>query len=224
MDIESEKPIQILYDLFKPSAPFQLKGRVSSSEPARFNIDFQPMAIEYMKRRAEVDFLRVKFEKALLADGRLSIKRTDCTIFATIKKTVDGTSFQLTSEPAFDEGDIVAMLLFNERASDLDDSSKRSVEDTRQAVSRKSLGFFSFFVLASTPVESVAYDPTTRVYSARVRLPGGFSATVGSDWDKTQEVGLMKRLGGKWILSVGSTTNSDGVSSQESMVEWWNRY
>lgn len=224
IDIATEQPIRILYSLFRPNAPFHLTGRISSSEPAQFQANFQPMKIEYLSRTANLDHLTVDLQDALLVNGRLSIKRTDCTIYANLRKTQDGTTFQLTSEPAFDEDDIVAMLLFNERASDLDDGSKRSVEDTRMAVSRKSLGFFSFFVLASTPVESVAYNPTTRVYSARVRLPGGFSATVGSDWDKTQEVGLMKRLGGKWILSVGTSTDSEGTSRQESMIEWWNRY
>ncbi len=223
-DIVSEEPVRILYSLFHPNAPFQLTGRISSQEPASFHANFQPMKIEYLSRTARLERMTVDLKNALLVDGRLSIKRTDCTIFADLRKTPDGTTFRLTSEPAFDEDDIVAMLLFNERASDLDDGSKRSVEDTRMAVSRKSLGFFSFFVLASTPVESVAYNPTTRVYSARVRLPGGFSATVGSDWDKTQEVGLMKRLGGKWILSVGTSTDAEGSSRQESMIEWWNRY
>ena len=226
LEIETgAEPVRIIYELFKPAAPFRVKGKVSSEEPAKFVFDFDPMTIEFLKRRADVDFLKVRLADALRVDGRLSIKRADCTIFATLHKDGDDTSFTLKSEPEFSEDEIVSMLLFNERASDLDDNSKRSVEDTQQALRRKSLGFFSFFVLASTPVESVAYDPTTKVYSARVRLPGGISATVGSDWDKTQSLDLMKRLGGKWILSVGtSTDNVTGQSKQESMIEWWNRY
>lgn len=98
------------------------------------------------------------------------------------------------------------------------------LENTQSVMTKKSIGFFSFFILSSTPVEIVNYDSVTGQYSARVKLPSGFTGTVGSDWDKAQEVGIRRRLGGKRFISAGFGTDAKGESRKESMIEWFHRY
>lgn len=220
-------PIRVLHRIFEPAAAFRVNGKVSNMAGAAFDVKFEPMKVVYLKREATLEKLLVNVdpEKAGVGlDGRVSIQKADYTLFADLGQVGGKTSIELSSDPPLSEDDIVSLILFNQLSSDLDSGGASSVQDTRSAISKRAVGFFSFWVLSSTPVESVAYDPTTHVYSARVKLPGGFTATVGSDWENAQEIGLRKRLGGKWVVTAGSVTDSKGVTTQESMIEWYNRY
>lgn len=221
------KPIRILHRIFAPAAAFRMSGKVSSESGTEFDFKFDPMKVVYLKREATLEKLIVKMnpENAGVGlDGRVSIQKADYTLYADLGEVGGKTAIALSSDPPLPEEDILSLILFNQLASDLDSSGSSSVQDTRTAISKRAVGFFSFWVLSSTPVESVAYDPTTHVYSARVKLPGGFTATVGSDWENAQAIGLRKRLGGKWVVTAGSVKDSKGVTTQESMIEWYNRY
>lgn len=221
-----KKPIRIYYKLFKPYAVFRVKTHISDGPPD-FSVDFEPFTVEYLKRAAKLERLKIQDDpkaESIMLDGRFSIKKADYLIYADIHQENKKSYITLTSEPPLSEEDIVSLILFNELSTNLDTTSTDSVQDTQAAMTKKTIGFFSFFVLASTPIESVNYDPTTQQYSARVKLPGGFTGTVGSDWDKSQEVGLRKRLGGKWVISATVGTDTEGEQRQETMIEWYHRY
>jgi hypothetical protein len=51
------------------------------------------------------------------------------------------------------------------------------------------------YLLASTPVESVGYDPATKVFHAKVRLANGTSLNLGSNMKALNQIGLRKLLG-----------------------------
>jgi|JI10StandDraft_1071094.scaffolds.fasta_scaffold63691_5 hypothetical protein len=222
------KPIRIFYKLFKPAAVFRVTT-TSTAENSSFLVKFEPFEVSYLKRTAKLEHLNISNDEKsktndLLLDGRFLIKKADYKLYANIHQENKKTYIELTSEPPLSEDDIISLILFNELSSELDSGSTDSVENTQSAMTKKSIGFFSFFVLSSTPVESVNYDSVTGQYSARVKLPGGFTGTVGSDWDKAQEVGIRRRLGGKWVISAGFGTDAEGDSRQESMIEWFHRY
>lgn len=223
-----KKPIRIFYKLFKPAAIFRVTT-TSTSEKSSFQVKFEPFEVSYLKRTAKLEHLNISNDEKsksndMLLDGRFLIKKADYKIYADIHQDNKKTYIELTSEPPLSQDDIISLILFNELSSELDSGSTDSVENTQSAMTKKSIGFFSFFVLSSTPVESVNYDSVTGQYSARVKLPGGFTGTVGSDWDKAQEVGIRRRLGGKWVISAGFGTDAEGESRQESMIEWFHRY
>ncbi len=222
------KPIRIFYKLFKPAAVFRVTT-TSTPEKSNFLVKFEPFEVSYLKRTAKLEHLNISNDEKsksndMLLDGRFLIKKADYKLYANIHQENKKTFIELTSEPPLSEDDIISLILFNELSSELDSGSTDSVENTQSAMTKKSIGFFSFFVLSSTPVESVNYDSVTGQYSARVKLPGGFTGTVGSDWDKAQEVGIRRRLGGKWVISAGFGTDAEGESRQESMIEWFHRY
>ena len=221
-----QKPIRILYKLFKPAAMFRVKTKIQEGT-SDFNVKFEPFDVSYLKRTARLERLKIENDeesKSVKLDGRFSIKKADYMIYVDIEQVGKESYVTLSSEPPLSEDDIVSLILFNELASNLDSTSNDSVQDTQAAMTKKTIGFLSFFALASTPIESVNYDPTTQQYSARVKLPGGFTGTVGSDWENSQQVGIRRRLGGKFVISAGVGTDSKGEQRQETMIEWYHRY
>ncbi|MCC7459792.1 MAG: translocation/assembly module TamB domain-containing protein, partial [Proteobacteria bacterium] len=221
-----QKPIRILYHLFKPAAVFRVKTKIRE-RGTDFNVNFEPFDVSYLKRTAHLERLKITNDdeaESIALNGRFSIKKSDYTIYVDIEQVAKKSYVTLSSEPPLSEDDIVSLILFNELASELDSTSNDSVQDTQAAMTKKTIGFLSFFALASTPIESVNYDPTTQQYSARVKLPGGFTGTVGSDWENSQQVGIRRRLGGKFVISAGVGTDTEGGQRQETMLEWYHRY
>lgn len=221
-----EKPIRIFYKLFKTPATFRITTN-STEQKSDFLVKFEPFNIAYLKREARLENLNISNDDksdSILLDGRFSMKKLDYKIFVTMHQENKKTNVELSSEPPLSEDDIISLILFNELSSSLDSSSTGSVENTQAAMTKKAIRFFSFFVLASTPVESVNYDSATQQYSARVKLPGGFTGTVGSDFDQAQEVGLRRRLGGKFAITTDYGTDQFGQTREESMIEWYHRY
>ncbi|HMQ09685.1 MAG TPA: translocation/assembly module TamB domain-containing protein [Oligoflexia bacterium] len=221
-----DKPIQIIYDLFKPSAKLRLKGNVSN-ESSVFTVKAEPFKVEYLKREAKLEKFIVKTNSkkdSIYLDGKFLIKKADYDLYVNVEQRYETPRIMLSSNPPLPEEDIISLILFNQLSNDINSGSSNSVQNTRAAIAQKTIGFFSFFVLSSTPVESVNYDPNTKTYSARVKLPGGFTGTVGSDWDEAQEVGIRRSLGGNWAISAGVGTDTQGEQKQESMLEWFYRY
>ena len=92
-------------------------------------------------------------------------------------------------------------------------------------MTNRALGILSIFALSSTPVEAVNFNPASRVYSARVKLASGLTATVGTDWEKAQEVALRKRLGNSFVLSTIFQTDPDTNSeTTKTLLEWFRRF
>lgn len=71
------------------------------------------------------------------------------------------------------------MLLFGRKLDALDAGQAASVGSTGAAVADGAVTLASMYLLASTPVESVGYNPVTRVSTAKIRLADGTSLNVG---------------------------------------------
>ena len=154
----------------------------------------------------------------------MGMERSGYAITANFSQVNKKAVVELTSQPPLSEEDIISLLLFNEISSELEPENQKAVTDTESAVSKRALGFFSIWILSSTPVESVNFDPSTQIYSAKVKLPGGLTAQVGSDWNRAHEFELRKRLSKRWAITTGLKTDEDDNKSQESFLEWLYRY
>lgn len=226
-----QRPVEVLYRLFSPyaafTADFRLRSKPKGSGFPSLSLDFSRMDVEFMARKARLEKFTVRknpTDEPIALNARLGMDKAGYRITAEFEQLGGRAMIDLKSDPPLSNDDIVSLLLFNQLSSDLDSESSDSVQDTQVAISKRALGFFSFWALSSTPIEAVSYDPATQIYSARVSLPGQLSATVGSDWEESQIVGLRKRLSGKWSVSTEYRTFSDGRSRQETMVEWFTRY
>ena len=219
--------IALSYTLFKPAAPLQMSWNITSDKMTG-EIKVLPFDIEYLHRTAHVEYLNYSLREGnppYHYQGRLVIQKTDYTIYIDVLDNDGKPSIQLTSEPPLDQNDIISVLLFNQTSAEISPDEDSSVANTQSAVENRALGLFSIWALSSTPVEAVNYNASTHVYSARVRLANGLTASVGTDWEKTQEVALRKRLGKNWVLS--TVLEQDPTTSEETgktLLEWFRRF
>jgi hypothetical protein len=91
-------------------------------------------------------------------------------------------------------------------------------------MSSQALGIFSLIAFASTPIETVLYDPATKTYSAVVRLPGGVVASIGNSWEDERQVALSKSIGRNWAISTELIQDANGVNRGGTMLRWRKRY
>jgi hypothetical protein len=226
----SPSGIKIYHPVLKPYAPIEVNWMIG--DPAHGSISLNPFEIEYLNRVAKVDKLRF-YENAgdpkFHYEGKISVQKTEYTVFIEIIQDGDSPRVVLSSEPPLGDSDIISVLLFNQTAAELDSDQTNSVASTQSAVANRALGLFSVLALSSTPVEAVNFNPTTGVYSARVKLANGLTATVGTDWDKTQEVALRKRLGKNFVLTAILETDIDPITNsstetRETLIEWFRRF
>ncbi len=218
--------IQIYYPLFIPMAPLEVNwdiGKETSGE-----IKAAPFQIEYLKRKAKVTrlryFLKPHDDRAHF-EGNLVIPKTDYTISLDIFDEDSKPRIVFSSTPPLPESDIISVLLFNQTTAELDPDQTNSVASTQAAVANRALGLFSIFALSSTPIEAVNFNPASKIYSARVKLASGLTATVGTDWEKAQEVALRKRIGKNFVLSTIFQTDPDTNSeTTKTLLEWFRRF
>lgn len=219
--------IKIYHSILKPYAPFEVSWDLSSRD-SQGSIELKPFEIEYLNRVAKVKTLRFfqnPGDTKFRYEGKLLIVKTDYTITVDIIQDGEKPKIVLASEPPLNQSDIISVLLFNQTTAELDSDQTNSVASTQSAITNRALGLFSILALSSTPVEAVNFNPSTGIYSARVKLANGLTATVGTDWDRNQEVALRKRLGKNFVLS--TILESDPETNNETrktLIEWFKRF
>jgi len=219
--------IQIYHSVLKPFAPLEFNWEIGRNSFG--SIELKPFEIEYLKHKAEVKSLRLyqnKNDDKLHYEGKIIVSKTDYTITVEIIQDGEKPKVVLTSSPPLQDSDVISVLLFNETTAELDSTDQsNSVASTQSAIASRALGLFSILALSSTPVEAVNYNASTGVYSARVKLANGLTATVGTDWNQNQEIALRKRLGRSFVLSaiqqIDPETNNE---IRETLVEWFKRF
>jgi|GEM_PF-3360213 len=223
--------IQVNYPVFHPYAPAQVSWNIGVARNQSENdgeIDLLPFDVEYLSRKAHVDHLRYylkKDEKIFHYDGKLTIPKTDYTLTVAVYDESGKPKVEFSSEPPLSQADIISVLLFNQTTSELTPDESNSVANTQAAVTNRALGLFSIWALSSTPIEAVNFNPSTKVYSARVKLANGLTATIGTDWENTQEVALRKRIGRNWVLSTMVQTDKEtNTESKKTLLEWFKRF
>ena len=218
--------VKIYHPIFNPYAPIEANWNFGTQNEG--SIELKPFEIKYLNRVAQVKALRI-YQKLgnskFYYDGKIVIVKTDYTIFVNIIQEGERPKIALQSDPPLGQGDIISVLLFNQTSAQLDADQTSSVASTQSAVTNRALGLFSILALSSTPVEAVNFNPATGIYSARIKLANGLTATVGTDWDKNQEVALRKRLGKNFVLSTilqsDPETNSE---TRKTLIEWFKRF
>jgi hypothetical protein len=163
--------------------------------------------------------------------GALRLRYADYLVRAEVSGPLELPRLTLSSDPPLPEGQLYAVLLFGRPLEELEADEGISVGSLRSAVADGALGFASLFLLASTPVESVGYDPATGFVSAKIRLGEGTSLRLGrrgAEGGAAQRIGLRRRLSRSWTLITDWTQASDSLSQEGSglsaFLEWVRRY
>lgn len=180
--------------------------------------------IHYLNREIQLDRLEVLLNPEVEVAARVSMKRSGYNIFADLNQRFGKTQIQLGSEPPLQEGEIVSLLLYGMPRNSISTEQTKSVGSAQAAMGSEALGIFSFWAFASTPIESVMYDPETQTYAAIVKLPGGLVASIGSNWEDERQVALSKSLGRNWAVSTEIIRDAEGTDRGGTLLRWRKSY
>jgi hypothetical protein len=183
-----------------------------------------PFDVEYLNRKVKVETMRMGMAPHLSFHSLITMERSGYLIKATISQEFGQTRIDLGSEPPLSNDEIVSLLLYGMPRNSISSEQTRSVGSAQSAIESNALGIFSFWAFASTPIESVLYDPATQTYSAVVRLPGGVVASIGSNWENDRQVSLSKSIGRNWAVSTELVRDAEGIDRGGTLLRWRKSY
>lgn len=228
-----ERPAELLSNLAQRPVPLNLRLELASREPVTGGLEISRFPLELFRRSAVLDHFRVSLRSPAPSselNGLLKIAYADYTIGVDLLGTVGRPVIRLFSEPPLPEEQLVAVLLFGREISELDPEQNRSVGETRAALADGAIGLLSLYALASTPIESLGYDPLSGVISVKLRVAQGTSLSLGAGAGQLKTLGLRRRLGPHWTIETSLAPRQEEAFSVEersvaqAFLEWSRRY
>lgn len=191
-------------------------------------LEIRGTSLNIFRRKADIPsfklFLKTPLERSQV-DGEVRVDNADYKIKIRVVGSVDRPQVILESDPPLSREEIVSFLIYGETFEDLDSEKAQSVAQTSAAVSNRALALGTLFFLASTPIQSISYDPERGVFTAKLRLTKSTSLTVGSRAGSFQGVGAKRRLKGNWyIRTYFENSEETGRQKEGAFLEWFKRY
>jgi hypothetical protein len=221
------KPVQIVTNLAKAPIPVNLDINLASETPPVGTIKVGAFPVEAFRRKAtvqrfDIDLVPKAGDSAI--DGRVDVPLGDYQTHIDVVGSIDKPEVKVTSDPPVGEDQLLAALLFNRTPEELDPSESATVGSTRATVSQGALSLASLFLLASTPIEALTYNPDTGQVTAQVRLTEGLSLNVGSGENQAGSLGLRKRIGSNLFVTTYVNNVIQNSSTVSAYAEWRKRY
>jgi hypothetical protein len=193
------------------------------------SIAIEQYRVSFLKKKAFVDHIRLILaadEEQPLIDGLVVFQDPDVKINLKLSGSIDRPFYELESVPPRSPTELISIVLYGGDPDALGDENLRGVDETRAAMVDGAIGLLSMYYLASTPIDSVGYNPYTGLFRARVRVAQGLSLTVGSDLGGArQSLTLRKRLTENWSFETGAETDEETHQSKGiAMFKWGRRY
>jgi hypothetical protein len=228
LTVATARPILLYTDLAKSPVPVALDLKLEKPPgEASGTVGVQAFDVELFRRRAAVDHVTLTLRpdsKLVDLDGLIKYKADEAMISIRLLGTTDKPQVVFESDPPLSQSDIIAMLVFGKSPNALDADQAASVANAQTAMSDKAFGLASLYLFASTPIQFVGYDPASKSYTMKFRIPGGETLSISSDFDSTKSVQLRKRLSRHFAVAaeaVNSQTRGNGVVT---FLEWFTRY
>jgi hypothetical protein len=221
------RPVQVVTNLAKAPIPVDLDITLANNAPPLGTIGVESFPVEAFRRKATVQHFDIDLRPEIgnsAIDGRVDVRLGDYQTHLDLVGSIDKPQVKVTSDPPIGEDQLLAALLFNRAPEELDASQSEAVGSTKATVSQGALSLASLFLLASTPIEALTYNPDTGQVTAQVRLAEGLSLNVGSGENQTGEVGLRKRLGGNFFVTTDVNNLIQNSSTVSAYLEWRRRY
>ncbi|MCM2322283.1 MAG: translocation/assembly module TamB domain-containing protein [Oligoflexia bacterium] len=231
------QPVKLISNLAKDPVPLQLRLRLSDSAPLQGQLSVGSVPLRVLRRRALLESFDLRLATPVddsPLSGRIRVTYADYVLKILLLGTAGAPRIRLTSDPPLPEEQLTAVLLFGRPLEELDPDQSASVADARSALADGALNLASLYVLASTPIQSVGYNPNSREFTLKFRLGAGTSLNIGSVSGEYQEIGIRKRLGPHWTITTDlrhrtlEPAAADSVDSTRgkasAFLEWHNRY
>ncbi len=217
-------PVRIAGPILKNPIPVHLDVRKSDADAGRGYLRVENFSTELFRRKATVE--RFDFDIATrVVNGRVRADFTDHRITTLITGSADSIRVDFESDPPLSRQAALSVLLFGRTMEGLDDEQASSVAKTEAAAKNGALSLASLYLFASTPIESVGYDPQTQGVTAKVRLGDGTSLNVGANDRGVTDVGVRRRLSREWRVETTVRNPSDPQNrSTLTILEWFRRF
>lgn len=228
-----DHPILLTSNLAKRDIPINVDLSLINGEPTQIKLNISGFPVNVFRREAVLEYFGVHSSedgKRMVLNGRLRVVYTDYTIFINISGNTDAPKVEFTSEPHLADQQVIAVLFFGKTIDQLEPGQMDSVNNTKAAIAgaaiaNSAVSLASMYLLASTPIESVGYDPLSGVMSAKVHLADGTSLNVGSDFRQLNTLGIRRRLGPNWAITTYLDNPFDQINrTLNAFIEWNKRY
>ncbi|MBY0371577.1 translocation/assembly module TamB [bacterium] len=208
--------------------PVEIDLRVNSENGLTGKLAVRSFPVHFFRRNAEVKRVVVRFPKtgAPELSARVQINYADYALTLLGEGKLNEPRFTIASNPPLSQNSAYALLLFGRPLEDLSPGQSESVASAQAAVAGGAVSALSMYLLASTPVESIGYEPANGRFLATVRVAEGTSLRVESQKEGLSMVGVRQRLGRDWVIStdVRRDPTSDDRRSVSTYLEWTKTY
>lgn len=228
-DVQTVSPgaLKLLSNLAEPYGPVTIKvNNTNQGESAGF-VRLEPFAIEYLRRRVNVERLQVVLAEDEDGDfpisGRIRLDQTNYKIYVDIAGTLDAPIINLNSEPFLPRSDIISVLLFDRVSDQLVTADADTAGSFEAALADRAIGLFGLWAFASTPIRSFSYNAVTKVYTATVQLADGLTAGVGTNWERAAHLEVRKRVSRRWVLTASWSPDKEQAEQVGKLVLQWEK-
>jgi len=205
IEVTTAKPMYFVSNLTKSDIPILTNLRLRSGKPIHGTVRIAKVPLDLFQRKAWLDHFDIKMKSPDSEhsdlDGLIAVSYSDYTINIAVLGTLQEPHVRVSSEPPLPEKQVWAVLLFGKPLEQLDDNQSASIGSARAALADGAISLASMYLLASTPIESIGYDPARKMFSAKIRLSEKTSLQLGSDLREIDKLGLRRRLSPHWALN-----------------------
>lgn len=221
-----DTPARILSNLTSKHIPLYVDATISNEDMSG-SIRIGEFPVELFSRKATLEKFNVELTQPAemsVVDGSMSIPFPELDVIIAMKGPIAEPAIIFSSNPPLPESDILATLLYGETMGNIDSDQADSVSSMSAAVTNRAMALTSFFLLGSTPIQSVAYNPQTGMFTARIKLAKTTSLVVGGGGGEQQAM-IRQRLGKGFSISAGADKSSDEEQvGGSAYIEWSKRF
>lgn len=228
--VTPNEPIILRSNLISDPVPIKLDNRLKmgSADPFSFTGQVQvlPMTVELFRRQIAVNRINVDRKSATVTalDGQFSYRTSEVQVRIRLLGTTEAPQVVWESDPPLSQRQIISIIVFGKSLNELTQEETSSAQNLERAFADGALGVASLFLLASTPIESVSYDPVAKTYAARLKVDGRTSLSLGSDFEDKQSLALRRQLGGAWSIKTELQSNTEQKDQLSTFLEWFKRF
>jgi hypothetical protein len=220
-------PALVLTNLTRRRVPVSFQVLFSDYKRVSGLIRLASFPVEVFRRKAQMESLQLDLRDPLSASlifGSMQTNYADYKIIIQIGATLERPQIHILSEPALPESQILSVLIFGRSLDELTSAESSSIGSTRSAIADQALGLASLYLLASTPIQSLAYNSSTGMVSAKVRLADGISLSLGTNTKESNAIDFQQRLGSNWSLQAGVESSETSRGAASASLQWSRRY
>jgi hypothetical protein len=187
-----------------------------------------PFSLEILHRTARVKNIDIKYPEQGAAEltAQVEFHYADYDLTLSAFGKLDSPRYAIMASPPLSENSAWSLLIFGRPLEELSAGQGESLVNARAAITGGAVSALSMYLLASTPVESVGYDPTKGKFMATVRLLEGTSLRIEGVKEGVSSLGIRKRLGRDWVLNtyIERTSPLEDRRSVSTFLDWSHTY